>query len=80
MVYKHNLGSCYQLECVTFDSHGVTVMCNLYLPQGLERPAPTVALLGPQTFVKGQAPTQYAKRLDDDGFVALAFESAMARR
>jgi uncharacterized protein len=68
----------YKVERVTFDSHGVTLVGNLYLPQGLERPAPAVMLLGPQTFVKEQSPTQYAKRLANDGFVALAFDPRYA--
>ncbi len=73
-----NLSQGYRVERVTFDSHGATLVGHLYLPEGLDGPAPAVVLLGPETFVKEQAPTQYAKRLANDGFVALAFDPRFA--
>ncbi len=68
----------YKVERVTFDSRGATMVGNLYLPQGLDGSAPAIILLGPETFVKEQAPTQYAKRLANDRFVALAFDPRYA--
>lgn len=73
-----NLSQGYRRERVTFDSHGATLVGHLYLPEGLDGPAPAVVLLGPETFVKEQAPTQYAKRLANDGFAALAFDPRFA--
>jgi uncharacterized protein len=60
-------------EKVSFTSHGETLVGDLYLPQ-LDSPAPAVVLLGPMTFQKEQAPTEYAKRLASMGFAALAFD------
>ena len=36
---------------------------------------PAVAIIGPMTYQKEQAPTEYAKRLADQGFVALVYDS-----
>ncbi|WP_342726324.1 alpha/beta fold hydrolase [Bradyrhizobium sp. B097] len=63
----------YTLEKVTFPSHGEDVVGVLYHPRG-EGPFPTVVVLGPYSFQKEQAPTQYATRLADEGFLALAFD------
>lgn len=41
--------------------------------QGERRPA--VAIIGPMTYQKEQAPTQYARRLAQQGFIALAYDS-----
>lgn len=49
---------------------------NLYVPLELDEPAAAVPILGPYCFVKEQAPVQYATRLADEGFVALAFDAA----
>jgi len=61
------------MEKVTFKSGGSDVVGDLYAPAGVGR-SPAVAIVGPMTFQKGQAPTQYAKRFADLGFVALAFD------
>jgi dienelactone hydrolase len=63
----------YTNERVTFQSHGDDVIGVLYRPKG-EGPFPTVVILGPYSFQKEQAPTQYATRLADEGFAALAFD------
>ena len=63
----------YTPEKVTFPSHGDDVVGVLYRPHG-EGPFPAVVVLGPYSFQKEQAPTQYATRLADEGFVALAFD------
>lgn len=66
----------YTVEAVSFPSGGLTLRGNLYVPTGLDGPAPAVPILGPYCFVKEQAPVQYATRLADEGFVALAFDPA----
>jgi fermentation-respiration switch protein FrsA (DUF1100 family) len=64
-------------ERVTFDSHGETLVGHLHLPDG-PGPHPAVVVLGPETFVKEQAPTEYARRLAVDGVAALAFDPRYA--
>ncbi|MBS7809388.1 alpha/beta hydrolase [Roseococcus pinisoli] len=63
----------YLPERVTFPSHGDDVAGVVYRPKG-DGPFPTVVLLGPYSFEKEQAPTHYATRLADEGFLALAFD------
>lgn len=65
----------YTVENIRFDSHGSALAGNLYLPLADQRAAPAVVLLGPYCYVKEQAPIQYATRLADEGFVALAFDA-----
>ena len=59
---------------VNFSSNGINLVGDLYLPENLSQPAPTLPILGPMTFVKEQAPTEYARRFADRGFIALAFD------
>ncbi|MEO0368292.1 MAG: alpha/beta hydrolase [Pseudomonadota bacterium] len=40
-----------------------------------DKPQPAVAIIGPMTYQKEQAPTEYAQRLAEQGFVALAYDS-----
>lgn len=62
------------MEIVTFTSHSETLTGHLYLPTG-DEPAPAVTIIGPMTYIKEQAPTQYARRLAaDHGFAALVFD------
>jgi len=63
----------YIAEKASFVSHGDDVAGVIYRPKG-EGPFPAVVILGPYSFQKEQAPTQYATRLADEGFVALAFD------
>lgn len=65
----------YTVEPVTFTSDGTILRGNVYLPAGLTEPAPAVPILGAYCYVKEQAPVQYASRLADEGFVALAFDA-----
>ncbi len=65
----------YRVERVSFDSAGTTLRGNLYLPHDQDHPVGAVPILGPYCFVKEQAPVQYATRLADEGFVALAFDA-----
>lgn len=59
---------------VSFESDGTKIVADLYVPDGLSTPAPALPILGPMTFVKEQAPTEYARRLAERGYVALAFD------
>lgn len=59
---------------VTFSSHGETLAGRLYRPGFGAGPAPAVAILGPMTFQKEQAPAEYARRLADLGCAALTFD------
>lgn len=62
------------MERVTFISNGIDLVGNLYVPNELSGRVPAVPILGPFCYVKEQAPIQYATRLADEGFVALAFD------
>ncbi|MEM6788307.1 MAG: alpha/beta hydrolase [Myxococcota bacterium] len=62
------------IETVRFDAHGETLVGHLHRPAHPDGPLPAVTLLGPMTFVKEQAPTEYATRLARRGFAALAFD------
>jgi uncharacterized protein len=68
----------YRRERVTFPSGEADLVGYLYVPEELSDPAPAVPVIGPETFVKEQAPTQYAKRLANDGFAALTFDPRFA--
>ncbi len=62
------------MEKVTFTVDDTPLVGNLYSPSaGGKRPA--VAIIGPMTYQKEQAPTEYAKRLSEKGFVTLAYDS-----
>ncbi|KAI3539083.1 hypothetical protein CABS01_08992 [Colletotrichum abscissum] len=63
----------YTTEKVTYPSHGETIAGVLYKPQGITNP-PGIVVLGPYSFVKEQAPLQYATRLADEGYAALIFD------
>ncbi|MEM7627076.1 MAG: dienelactone hydrolase family protein [Planctomycetota bacterium] len=62
------------MKKVTFFVGETPLVGDLYgVAEGAPRPA--VAIIGPMTYVKEQAPTEYAKRLGEMGFVALAFDA-----
>lgn len=63
----------YSAEKISFPSHGDDVVGVLYRPNGTG-PFPLAVVLGPYSFQKEQAPTHYATRLADEGFLALAFD------
>ncbi|WP_395342547.1 alpha/beta hydrolase [Ningiella sp. W23] len=60
---------------VTFESGGETLVGHLYMPKSHNENTPTFVILGPMTFQKEQAPTEYATRLAEQGFAALAFDT-----
>ena len=61
---------------VTFSSGSETLNGNLYLPSDYEegKKYPAAPILGPMTFAKEQAPTEYAQRFAQRGYVGLAFD------
>lgn len=61
------------MQKVSFKSGGETLVGDLYGPTDGSQ-VPAVVLLGPETFQKEQAPTEYARRLGERGFLALAFD------
>lgn len=62
------------MEKVQFTVENTPLVGDLYGASG-DGPKPAVAIIGPMTYQKEQAPTQYARRLGDDGFIALAYDS-----
>ncbi|KAL1902461.1 hypothetical protein Sste5346_001442 [Sporothrix stenoceras] len=63
----------YTTEKVTYPSHGDTIAAVLFKPTNITNP-PGIVLTGPYSFVKEQAPFQYATRLADEGYAALIFD------
>jgi len=63
----------FAVERVTFESQGVQVVGNLFVPEG-KSGLPAVVVLGPVGFVKEQSPLQYASRLVREGYVTLIFD------
>ena len=60
---------------VTFDSEGVTLTGNLYLPgTAAATPAPGVVVAGTWTSVKELMADRYAERLAERGHAALSFD------
>ena len=59
---------------VTFPSNGVQLVGHLYTPDNVTEKLPALPILGPMTFVKEQAPTEYARRFAERGIIALAFD------
>ena len=62
-------------ESVTFEVDGIELVGDLHRPKGVDGPLPAVAIIGPMTYERNQAPTEYAKRLASLGHVALAYDS-----
>lgn len=61
------------MEKVKFKVGGCELAGDLYKPTNATK-SPAVAIVGPMTFQKAQAPTDYAKRFAELGFVAIAFD------
>lgn len=62
------------MEKVTFTVAETALVGDLHTPTQTGK-QPAVAIIGPMTYQKEQAPTQYAKRLAEAGFIALAYDS-----
>lgn len=63
------------MDKISFTSAGETLVGDLYRPAAGTGRLPAVAIIGPMTYQKEQAPTEYAKRLAAMGFIALAYDS-----
>lgn len=62
------------MEKVTFHIEDTALVGDVYTPEATGK-RPAVVIIGPMTFQKEQAPTEYARRLADQGFVTLAYDS-----
>ncbi len=64
------------LNQVTFTSQGEQLVGHLHIPADYApgKTYPAVPILGPMTYVKEQAPSEYATRFAQQGMVALAFD------
>ena len=62
-------------DTVTFEFDGIQLVGDLHRPEGLDKPLPAVVIIGPMTYERNQAPTEYAKRLASLGYAALAYDS-----
>ncbi|MDP5219792.1 alpha/beta hydrolase [Ruegeria sp. 2205SS24-7] len=63
----------YDVQTVSFDSSGETLVGNLLAPAS-DGPHPAVVIIGPVAFVKEQSPVQYATRLASRGLAVLIFD------
>lgn len=63
----------YTVEKVKYPSHGETIAGVLYRPIG-KAVSPAIVVTGPYSFIKEQAPLQYATRLADEGYASLIFD------
>ena len=64
-------------ERVEFNSQGETLVGNLYLPDNADNASgtlPAIAIVGPMTYQKEQAPSEYAQRFAQKGYAALVFD------
>lgn len=59
---------------VEFQSHGVKLVGHLFFPAPYWNNGAAIVVVGPQTSVKEQVSTEYAKRLRALGFIALAYD------
>lgn len=62
-------------ERVMFTSGGQTLAGRLFPAAFGSGPAPAVAVIGPETYVKEQSPLQYAWRMARNGYTALIFDA-----
>lgn len=68
-------GTAARVERVTFDSEGVPLVGDLYLPPAAAGARlPAVVVTGSWTTVKEQMAGRYAQRLAEEGFATLAFD------
>lgn len=62
------------MEKATFTVQGTPLVGDVYKPAATGK-RPAVAIIGPMTYQKEQAPTEYAKRLAAMGYVTIAYDS-----
>lgn len=63
------------VETVEFTSAGERLVGDLHLPEATSGSHPAVTIIGPMTYERNQAPTQYARRLAELGYATLAYDS-----
>nr|WP_314257373.1 alpha/beta hydrolase [uncultured Devosia sp.] len=66
------------MQDVTFNNNGITMAGNVYYPEGFDagRKYPAIVSVHPGGGVKEQTAGLYARRLAEQGFVALAFDAS----
>jgi hypothetical protein len=64
------------MKKVTFQSEGLTLIGNLFIPENYQEgiKLPAVIVTGSWTTVKEQMPNLYAQKLANEGFIALTFD------
>lgn len=62
----------------TLDGHGITLAADLHLPAGFDqnKQYPTIVVAHPGGGVKEQASGLYARKLAEQGFLAIAFDAS----
>ncbi len=67
----------FEMQKVRFNSvtPGVSLAGNLYVPAIQAKDAASFVIIGPMTFQKEQAPTEYARRLAAQGHTTLVFDT-----
>ena len=62
----------------TLDGHGITLAADLHLPAGFDpnKQYPTIVVAHPVGGVKAQASGLYARKLAEQGFLAIAFDAS----
>ncbi|CUM68125.1 uncharacterized protein PRCAT00005842001 [Priceomyces carsonii] len=63
----------YTTNTVTYPSQGESIAGVLYRPNNVSKP-PGIVIIGPYSFIKEQAPMQYATRLANQGYATLIFD------
>jgi len=63
------------MQQVAFRSEEIELAGHLYVAENHSVPTPGVVIIGPMTYVKEQAPTEYARRLAARGLTALVFDA-----
>ncbi|TFL16354.1 alpha/beta hydrolase [Jannaschia formosa] len=63
------------MEKARFKVRGIELVGDVYKSEDGAAKRPAVAIIGPMTYQKEQAPTEYARRMGDAGYVAIAYDS-----
>jgi len=74
IAFSQNKTMNYNMEKVSFTSHGIEIKGILFIPDNQTKPLPAFTVLGPVAFVKEQSPMEYASRLAKSGFVVLIYD------
>ncbi|KAL4789007.1 Alpha/Beta hydrolase protein [Aspergillus venezuelensis] len=81
LLFLSSTGTALTVERVQFNSNGIPVVGNLFLPDNVDRTGGNASLSAiavghPWTGVKEQTSGLYARQLAENGFITLAFDAA----